>query len=797
MKQYTLLLLFSAWSSVAFSQDWADIPVPADAGKGKTWELQASVSDDFNYTFEAVDERADFGEGTKWYNFYHNQWDGPGTTYWKHNHVEVKDGKLALKASRWEKTNQPNPQYPYPGASEESKMGRPLHGVNAGCITSHHSVKYPVYVESAISVANIELASCFWLLSADDTEEIDIIENYGGVDGFKHLTHISHHSFIRKPFHDYQPRDWNSWYPDGRVNSKHGWGDWAWNGGNRQYLRLGVYWKSPFHFEYYIDGELVRVMYYNAIATRINDQWEYTYYDAIHPAGAVDEWGNNVGGMPVNQANGYSAVTLFGTFPSFDFETLQQCSQTSNGIDVIDPGEYQGGNGFTKEMDIIINVESQSWLVAQDKTPTDESLLDLAKNTMLIDWVRVYKPVAEETNISVTDVVLSPTELVLELEESIMLETQFTPANATDQSMDFTSDNVFVAQVNHLGEVTAVGYGTTVITGRTNDGGHTATTIVKVENPHVSPPDGESFIVEAEDFNRTGGTFNDGYVPYGVNRVDGLGVNYVNRDDYMEFDLQVEDAGTYEVTYLISTPSDDAEISLKVDGEWQCTTAVANNGGWGDYVSLKANRLVQFAAGKQVLRIEATGEHDWQWNLDKITFVLKEREYIAVAAVSLGSDSEEMEKDETLPLTATIAPQNASNKVVKWSSSDPAVVTVVGGLVTALADGNATVSVITADGAFTDETKIRVGKPLTVEEQGQALPFEIFPNPVMDVLTIKGDALEGVNLKIVGLNGEKLMEWRAETNADIQLNLSFFKAGIYLLQIHKGQQIHHYKILKN
>ena len=250
-----------------------------------------------------------------------------------------------------------------------------------------------------MSVANISLASCFWLLSPDDTEEIDIIENYGGVEYFKNFTHISHHSFVRSPFTDYQPRDRNSWCAISEITNAGGWGEYCWNSGSRRYMRMGVYWKGPKHFEYYIDGELVRVMYYNAMATNIGGTWQYTYYDATESRGGYI--------FPTNDPNdpGYSDVTLHTTSTSYSFTTLQSTSNASNGFNVIDTGWFHGadtndidGNGvtnealgFTKDMDIIINIESQTWL--QGSTPSNADLNDAKKNQMKVDWVRVYKPV--------------------------------------------------------------------------------------------------------------------------------------------------------------------------------------------------------------------------------------------------------------------------------------------------------------------------------------------------------------------------------------------------------------------
>ncbi len=408
MKPSIILIALSALSRVAYAQDWANIPIPANAGEDKMWQLQENVSDDFSYTFSPVNSKTDFGENGKWYNFYHNHWDGPGTTYWKYNHVRVTEGNLIIKASRWTQEDEPQPQ-----SSQANKMNKPEAGINSACVTSNAKVSYPAFVEASISVANIALASCFWLLSPDDTQEIDIIENYGGVDYFKQFTHISHHSFIRNPFHDYQPRDRNSWWPDSRVNGNYGWGDWCWNNGNRRYLRLGVHWVSPKHFEYYIDGEMVRTLYRNAIATKINNTWHYTYYNAIHPTGTTNEWGDNIGGQAVNDESGYSAVTTYSkNDDDYSFETLRAASKASKGICVIDPGEYQGGDGFTKAMDIIINLESQSWLVNQDKTPSDSDLDDLAKNEMRVDWIRVYSPIdatsVKETKIQSIEVFPNP-----------------------------------------------------------------------------------------------------------------------------------------------------------------------------------------------------------------------------------------------------------------------------------------------------------------------------------------------------------------------------------------------------
>ena len=62
----------------------------------------------------------------------------------------------------------------------------------------------------------------------------------------------------------------------------------------------------------------------------------------------------------------------------------------------------------------------------------------------------------------------------------------------------------------------------------------------------------------------------------------------------------------------------------------------------------------------------------------------------------------------TLTLTATVAPDNATNQAVTWTSSDTSVATVENGVVTAVAPGTATITVTTADGGFTATCAVTV-----------------------------------------------------------------------------------------
>jgi len=73
-------------------------------------------------------------------------------------------------------------------------------------------------------------------------------------------------------------------------------------------------------------------------------------------------------------------------------------------------------------------------------------------------------------------------------------------------------------------------------------------------------------------------------------------------------------------------------------------------------------------------------------------------------------------------LVATVAPANATNKSITWSSSAPAVATVANGVVTPLTGGTTTITVATVDGSFTATCEVTVL---------ETLPVALGPAPVL------------------------------------------------------------------
>lgn len=84
------------------------------------------------------------------------------------------------------------------------------------------------------------------------------------------------------------------------------------------------------------------------------------------------------------------------------------------------------------------------------------------------------------------------------------------------------------------------------------------------------------------------------------------------------------------------------------------------------------------------------------------------QEDVPVTGVSLNKSETSLEVGSTETLVANISPNNATIQTVTWSSNNEDVATVEGGVVTAVAEGEATITVTTQDGGFTDECTVTV-----------------------------------------------------------------------------------------
>ena len=269
-------------------------------------------------------------------------------------------------------------------------------------------------------------------------------------------------------------------------------------------------------------------------------------------------------------------------------------------------------------------------------------------------------------DVSVQSVSLNKTELTLKVDDTETLVATIAPENATNKNVEWDSSNQAAATVDQSGKVTAVAEGTATITVKTKDGGKTATCEVTVTEK-VSP-----VAVTGVSLNKNSLTL----------EVDG--------EETLIATVAPDNATNKNVTW-----SSSKKAIAEVDEEGK-VTAVAEG---------TATITVKTEDGG----FEAECE---------VTVTEKKSETIPVTGVTLDKDSLELvfgrtdKVDSEETLTATVAPAEASNKNVTWSSSAEAVATVdQSGKVTAVGVGTANITVTTEDGNHTASCIVIVRAP--------------------------------------------------------------------------------------
>jgi len=101
------------------------------------------------------------------------------------------------------------------------------------------------------------------------------------------------------------------------------------------------------------------------------------------------------------------------------------------------------------------------------RAKSDDSLKDTCYVTIL---KRDTSSQSDNTEIKVSEIVLNTKQLNLNVQESDILEARVIPSNASNKSVDWSSDNIDIVTVSSNGKLTALKSGTAIITARAKDG---------------------------------------------------------------------------------------------------------------------------------------------------------------------------------------------------------------------------------------------------------------------------------------------------------------------------------------
>lgn len=252
----------------------------------------------------------------------------------------------------------------------------------------------------------------------------------------------------------------------------------------------------------------------------------------------------------------------------------------------------------------------------------------------------------------VTSVTLDPTKTCY-VGQVVSLGASVAPADATNKKLTYTSSDTSVATVTETGFITAKKKGSTAITVKSADGGYTATCILTV-TPKISVTDFKLDVSEKALKTKETYTLKPLFSPTDASE---KGVTYKSSNA------------------AVASVSSAGKITAK--GPGTCTvTAVTTDGG---FVSTCKVTVTQPVTG--------------------IEFPL------AAYKIPAG---------KIIPVKPNVLPANASNKSVKWKSSDKAIAIVSSaGNVKGVSTGKCTLTCTSVDGGFTATCVIEVYKEVT------------------------------------------------------------------------------------
>ncbi|WEK53171.1 MAG: carbohydrate-binding protein [Candidatus Cohnella colombiensis] len=97
----------------------------------------------------------------------------------------------------------------------------------------------------------------------------------------------------------------------------------------------------------------------------------------------------------------------------------------------------------------------------------------------------------------------------------------------------------------------------------------------------------------------------------------GLNVGWIHVGDWLDYNVNVAEVGSYTVEYRVASNTSSGQIQLRTGQTTLATTSIPNTGGWQNWQTVTAN--VNLNAGPQTLRVYASG---FDFNINWINFKL-------------------------------------------------------------------------------------------------------------------------------------------------------------------------------
>lgn len=389
-------------------------------------------------------------------------------------------------------------------------------------------------------------------------------------------------------------------------------------------------------------------------------------------------------------------------------------------------------------------------------------------------WMHIQRFTKKDGRIS--NMFIVQDTVYMNISDQRALTPVYEPYDATQTGVTWTSSDEDIVSVNASGLFIAHEVGCVKLVAQALNGDYTDSVIVKVTEESILAA---NITIQAESFVTTGNLDGLDYGgPVGMNR-SGLGVNFVNRDDWADYEVDIPFSGQYHVNYRISTPTDQAQVQIRSGGEVLNQQDVFNNGQWDSYYQLNGSNSFYLEKGKLTIRLFASGANDWQWNMDAFELIGEAEQVIVppvLESLVLAYDSTFLSIDSVIVLTAEPIPAEFTDLDLEWTSANPEIATVLDGEIRAVAPGITDVVVTDLTTGISTNVVVSVDQVTSIEVEIQS-PL-IYPNPVSTILYLA----KPINTVKIMDSGGKISDLEVRREGQIStINVQSLSAGIYFL----------------
>ena len=162
-------------------------------------------------------------------------------------------------------------------------------------------------------------------------------------------------------------------------------------------------------------------------------------------------------------------------------------------------------------------------------------------------------------------------------------------------------------------------------------------------------------------------------------------------------------------TLTITAPGNITAVELEYNGKVYPFDEAVGDGKKGEKFAASGAHAATYAPTTPSTSVTLTNPNNGKTELLSLKVTYVAGSAVKVTGVSLDTTSKTLTEGETFTLTATVAPADASNKLITWSSSDETVAKVdKNGEVVSVAPGTATITVKTVDGNYTASCAVTV-----------------------------------------------------------------------------------------